>query len=101
MLRIEKQHPVAAVCIPPGARLILRDIPSDIQSSLSVRGVEHVTFTQLDVAENRHRDAVRFDNGAQLSVQNLADGQRIMVLSLGSQAEIDVSPEVHAHVTRF
>jgi hypothetical protein len=56
ILRIEKTHPVGAVCIPPGARLILRDIPCELQSAIGVRSIENVTFTQLDMAENRHRD---------------------------------------------
>jgi hypothetical protein len=33
-----KQTPT--VCIPPGARLLLRDIPKDLQQQFSVRGTE-------------------------------------------------------------
>src|SRR5437899_13064216 len=36
--RATKQIP--AVCIPPGARLLLRDIPKGLQQQFSVRGTE-------------------------------------------------------------
>jgi hypothetical protein len=77
-----KVDSVAAVCIPPGAQLVLQDIPLDIQHSLKLRAVEEVVFTQLTAAANSHRDAVRFYNGAELLLQRLSDGQRIRVLSL-------------------
>ncbi len=77
-----KLDAVPAVCIPPGAQLVLQDIPLDIQHSLKVRAVEEVVFTQLTAAANSHRDAVRFHNGAELLLQGLSDGQRIRVLSL-------------------
>src|SRR5688572_20484504 len=36
-----------AVCIPPGARLLLRDIPERIQREIGVNAEEEVVFTQL------------------------------------------------------
>jgi hypothetical protein len=101
ILRIEKTHPVGAVCIPPGARLILRDIPSELQSSIGVRSIENVTFTQLDTAENRHRDAVRFNDGFEISLQRLADGQRVTVISLGFETADDLNPKNRERVARF
>jgi hypothetical protein len=35
-----------AVCVPPGARLLLRDIPKSLQPLLGVGEVEEVTFVQ-------------------------------------------------------
>jgi hypothetical protein len=101
MLRIRQMHTVGAVCIPPGARLILRDILSDIQSEFEVHSIEIVTFTQLDLAENRYRDAVRFGNGSELSLQRLANGQRVTVVSLGSDAANDVSPGNRGSLVRL
>src|SRR6476661_3187525 len=40
-----KTEPVPAVCIPPGARLELQDIPVRLQHDLGVKPVETVTFT--------------------------------------------------------
>ena len=56
-----KQTP--AVCIPPGARLLLRDIPENLQQQLGVVGTEEVTFAQLSATPYQYRDAVRFNNG--------------------------------------
>src|SRR6516164_11657045 len=41
-----KTNSVAAVCVPPGARLMLQDIPARLQHDLGVDAVEEVTFTQ-------------------------------------------------------
>src|SRR5690349_21440869 len=38
-------EPVCAVCIPPGARLLLQDIPPRLQHELGVGPCEEVTFT--------------------------------------------------------
>ena len=77
-----RMEPVPAVCIPPGARLYLQDIPARLQQELGV-GVEgEVTFIQTSAAVNTYRDAVRFANGRELNLQELREGQRARVLSL-------------------
>jgi hypothetical protein len=76
------QQPVAAVCIPPGARLRLGDIPERLQRELRVGPEEEVIFTQLSAAVNTYRDAVRFSNGRQVRLQELREGQRVKVLDL-------------------
>ena len=81
------RQPVAAVCIPPGARLRLGDIPERLQRELGVGPEEEVTFTQISAAVNSYRDAVRFCNGRQIRLQELREGQRVRVLDL-SLAEI-------------
>jgi len=53
-----KQTP--AVCIPPGARLLLRDIPEDLQQQFGVGLTEEVAFAQLSATPYQFRDAVRF-----------------------------------------
>lgn len=93
----EPEHPVPAVCIPPGARLMVRDIGRDLQKELAVGGEEEVTFVELSLEAHRYRDAVRFRNGKELLLQRLREGQRVDVLSL-SGAEIDI--EVPAAATR-
>ena len=72
-----------AVCIPPGARLLLHDIPGRIQRELAVGPVEEVVFTELTAETNAYRDAVRFRTGAELLLQRLEVGQAVDLLSLG------------------
>lgn len=80
-----------AVCIPPGARLLLADIPEGLQKSLVVGPSEEVIFTQLTAMPNRYRDAVRFNNGREILLQRLNEGQRVRVLRL-SLAEEAIRP---------
>ena len=71
-----------AVCIPPGARLRLTGIPDVMQKSLNINANEEVTFTQLTAAANSYRDAIRFNNGCEVLLQKLKDGQPVKVLQL-------------------
>jgi len=77
-----RTEPVPAVCIPPGARLRLSDIPERVQRDLAVCETEEVTFVQTSAAVNTYRDAVRFANGREFPLQALREGQRVSVLSL-------------------
>jgi len=71
-----------AVCIPPGAKLILRDIPAELQRAKGLHETEEVTFTQISARENNYRDAFRFRTGEELRIQELHDGMRVRVLDL-------------------
>jgi hypothetical protein len=73
-----------AVCIPPGARLLLRDIPEHLQKHLGLGTDENVVFTQRNSEVGRHRDGFRFTNGQEILLQRLAERQRATVLSLSS-----------------
>ena len=86
----EPQQAVA-VCVPPGARLLVRDIPANFQRFYNARPVEEVTFTQFSTAENTHRDAIRLDNGTEILLQRLRQGQRVRVLQL-SVLDGEVAP---------
>jgi hypothetical protein len=84
-----------AVCVPPGAILLLRDMPRPLQKDLGVREVEEVRFVEISAEVNVYRDAVRFRNGRQLLLQVLREGQRVRVLSLDSPQSPQPSvPEV-------
>ena len=78
----QKQTP--AVCIPPGARLLLRDIPKSLRKQCGVGITEEVTFAQLSATAYQFRDAVRFSNGQEILLQALQCGQRVEVLSLSA-----------------
>jgi hypothetical protein len=81
-----------AVCVPPGARLLLRDIPRPTQVELRVGEVEEVTFVEQSAEAFSYRDAVRFSNGREILLQHLRCGQRVDVLSL-SGVEEEAEPQ--------
>ena len=59
----EQKHSVPAVCIPPGASLILHDVPPQVQKEFAIGPEEGVIFVQLSGAAYTYRDAVRFRTG--------------------------------------
>jgi hypothetical protein len=71
---------VPAVCIPPGSRLLVRDISEQLQREMNVRKLEEVTFTQITANSSRFRDAIRFRSGQEVLLQKLMEGQRVRVL---------------------
>jgi hypothetical protein len=83
---------VPAVCVPPGARLILREIPQLLQAKLNIGTEEEVTFVQLSPETPGYRDAIRFHNGQEILLQRLPVGQQLDVLCLS------VSPEKESQV---
>jgi hypothetical protein len=86
------------VCIPPGAQLVLKDIPARLQSGLGLGMEEDVVFVQTSMDAGRHRDAVRFHNCQQVLLQRLAEGQRAVVISMGGATHREQHP---AGITRF
>jgi hypothetical protein len=76
-----------AVCVPPGARLRLYDIPEDLQRRLGVGAVEEVTFIEQSLEAFTFRDGIRFANGREILLQQLTCGQRAEVLSWGGGEE--------------
>src|ERR1051326_1964687 len=60
-----------AVCIPPGARIPLHDIPRHSQHRLAVCEVERVLFIQKSAEAITYPAAVRFANGKELLLQFL------------------------------
>ncbi len=85
-----KQTP--AVCVPPGARLLLLDIPNHLQQQFGVGTTEEVTFVQLSATPYQYRDAVRFNNGRQIRLQELSEGLRVRVLDVSSTDDSSFEP---------
>ena len=83
-----------AVCIPPGARLRLLDIPKRLQQQRGVGPVEDVMFIQNGYVAGRHRDGIRFRNHQDILLQHLAEGQRVVVLSLSLE---EIMPPVETY----
>ncbi len=91
--------PCTVICIPPGARLLLGDIPEKLQRKLKLDGpTQEVVFTELDRRD--FRDAVRFANGRELSLQKLREGQRVSVLALSSEP-LEILEEEQRSISRI
>lgn len=61
-----------AVCIAPDARLRLSELSGEACAQRRLGPIEEVTFVHLE--EGRYHDGVRFENGAELSLQSLPLG---------------------------
>lgn len=92
LFKPEPSAPLCAVCVPPGARLLLADISPAMQRRFGIGASEEVVFTQLSAAPYQYRDAVRFENGRQVLLQQLDEGLRIAVrsLALAEEEELEV-----------
>ncbi len=79
---------IPAICIPPGARLLVQDILPKLQRECGFQAeVEEAVFTQVTAVVNMFRDAVRFQNGVEVLLQRLNEGQRIRILDLSFAEE--------------
>lgn len=98
---------VPAICIPPGAQLTVKGIPADLQRRLHLSLEEAVVFTQTSAEFYSYRDAVRFQNGYEVHLQDLHEGLHVQVLSLAAAPECkpleaiinagDLHSSIHQH----
>ncbi len=91
LIEIETPDRVEAVCIPPGAQLVMHDIPVATQRRFGIGDREDVTFVQLSATPFEHRDAIQFGNGRKSLLQDFSEGLRFQVvsLSLAEDAKVD------------
>jgi hypothetical protein len=61
-----------AACVPTGAHLRLEGIDEALQQTLGIGASEEVVMTRLE--GGLHKDAVRFANGREISLQSLNPG---------------------------
>ena len=74
---------IPAICIPAGARLLVEDITAKLLRECGLlEEVQEAVFTQVTAVVNTFRDAVRFQNGVEVLLQRLDEGQRVRVLDL-------------------
>jgi hypothetical protein len=84
-----------AVCVPPGARLLLTDVPCSLQCRLGIGATEPVTFAQRSSQMYTYRDCVRLMTGTHVLLQELPEGLRAVVLSIDYE-EPNVEMEINA-----
>jgi hypothetical protein len=70
--------PVTAVCMAYDTQLQLEDIPQTVQAALGVPASKHATFARLEGGV--FQDGVRFDNGTQITLQQLGPGVKAVVV---------------------
>jgi hypothetical protein len=71
------------VCIPPGTQLLLRSVPENLQRKWNIAEEESAVFVQTSAEPHQYRDAIHFRHGPPVSLQNLRQGMRVQILSLG------------------
>jgi hypothetical protein len=86
MFSVRERKAVSPVRIPPGARLVVQGIPKGIRRSAALGQNATVIFTHLTADANTYRDAIRFEERNEGSLQELGERQRILVLDLASAA---------------
>jgi hypothetical protein len=79
------QSTECAVCIPDGAKLVLRGISPALQQAHGLCTIETATFRQLSADAATYRDAVELKNGVKIRLQDLEEGQSVEVLALSSE----------------
>lgn len=83
----DQSEAAPAVCLPPGARLIVRNIPAALQRRYGIGQEEGALFTQTNAEINSYRDAIRFQNCCEVLLQDLREGMHVQVLSLADATE--------------
>jgi hypothetical protein len=82
---------VCAVCIPPGATLEVQEIPERLQRQWSVTCEETAIFTQISANVNTYRDALRFNNGREVRLQDMREGMKVRIVNLtGAEERVEL-----------
>ena len=77
---------LAAICIPPGSRLRLTDVPKEMQTRLRIAATETVSFTEISTRSYSYRDALVLSNGRSVLLQELPEGLKAVVESVSPEA---------------
>jgi hypothetical protein len=71
-----------AIYVPPGADVILKNIPAGLQQRYGIEEQEGAKLAPADSCADP--DAVEFHNGCRLRLRDLPDGMRLELLSLAT-----------------
>jgi hypothetical protein len=82
-----KKCGLTAVCVPPGARLLVSEVPENARPGFELLELESVVFTQLSERSFAYRDALRLPDGETVLLQKLPEGLRVTVLTLAAEEE--------------
>jgi len=87
-----KKCGLTAVCIPPGARLLISGVPEEVRPGFELIELETVEFTQLSERSYAYRDALKFFDDETVLLQKLPEGLRVTVLALTPEPEAIEAP---------
>jgi hypothetical protein len=68
-----------AVCVPAGTHMLLEGIGDGVRQSCGLGAVEQVVMTRLETGP--YKDAVRFANGTEISLQRLDRGTMAVIVA--------------------
>jgi hypothetical protein len=75
---------IPAIYVPPGAQLLLDEIPASVQRSLCIQPCEVAVFIELHAQSYSYRDALLLPNATRVLLQDLPEGIHAIVLSTSS-----------------
>ena len=73
--------PVTIVCIPPGSRLVVSQLPAGSTQSALFTPLDEMTFIELETSQQRYRGAFRLRSGGILLLQCVEEGVCFRVIS--------------------
>jgi hypothetical protein len=82
-----KKCGLTAVCIPPGARLLISEVPKGAKPGFELLELETVEFAQLSERSYAYRDALKLSDGETVLLQRLPEGLRATVMALAPVEE--------------
>jgi hypothetical protein len=88
----QKRCGMTAVCVPPGARLLILEVPKNVQAGFELAELETVEFAQLSERSFAYRDALRLPDGEAVLLQKLPEGLRVTVMALTPEEEVAEMP---------
>jgi hypothetical protein len=74
------EAPGTPVCLACDTALAVAAIPQRLRQALGLKDKEEAVFSRLE--SGAYRDAIKFKNGAEISLQYLESGMEVTVLSL-------------------
>jgi len=83
---------VPAVCMPPGTRLLMTDIPPDVQRVHRIHSGDTVVTTEITSQSYSYRDAFLLPNGKCVLLQELPEGMEALVLSTALETHETLAP---------
>ena len=81
-----------AVCMPPATRLMVTDVPSDVQRVHRIHSGDTVVTTEITSQSYSYRDALLLPNGKCVLLQDLPEGIEAVVLSTALETREILAP---------
>jgi hypothetical protein len=77
-----------------GNRLLLENLPGDLQATFGLQAIEEVIFKRLE--EGLHHDGVEFRNGSDIPLHRLGTGVMVSLVEVENPVRIEKTVAEHA-----